>query len=58
MSANRQGGLKAAATNKANDPDFYKKIGKKGGQNSKRPLTTEEARRIGKLGGRPKHSYR
>lgn len=31
MSGNKIGGLKAAAANKAKDPDFYKKLGKKGG---------------------------
>jgi general stress protein YciG len=28
----REGGKLAAAKNKANDPDFYKKIGSKGGK--------------------------
>lgn len=30
MAGNKIGGAKAAETNKANDPDFYKKIGKIG----------------------------
>lgn len=33
MSGTRIGGLKAAAKNKARDPDFYAKIGAKGGRN-------------------------
>lgn len=33
MAGNRLGGLKAAAKNKAKDPDFYAKIGAKGGAN-------------------------
>lgn len=32
--------------------------GKKGGTISRRTMTTEEARRIGKLGGRPKHKIK
>ena len=31
MSGNRIGGLKAAKKNMEKDPDFYKKIGRKGG---------------------------
>lgn len=35
MAGTKAGGLKAAATNKAKyGPDFYKNMGKKGGQNS------------------------
>ncbi len=33
MAGTKAGGLKAAARNKAKDPDFYAKIGRKGGQN-------------------------
>ena len=33
MAGTKAGGLKAAAKNKAKDPDFYAKIGRKGGQN-------------------------
>lgn len=33
MSGTRAGGLKAKVTNLQRDPDFYKKIGKIGGQN-------------------------
>ena len=33
MSGTKVGGKKAARKNIANDPDFYRKIGKKGGQN-------------------------
>ena len=32
MAGTREGGLKAAATLKAKDPNFYNKIGTKGGQ--------------------------
>jgi hypothetical protein len=31
MAGNREGGLKAAAKNKARDPNFYSRLGKKGG---------------------------
>lgn len=31
MAGNRSGGLKAAQKNLASDPDFYRKIGAKGG---------------------------
>lgn len=34
MAGTQAGGIKAAAKNLANDPDFYKKIGAKGGANS------------------------
>lgn len=33
MAGSKLGGKKAAVINLANDPDFYKKIGKIGGQN-------------------------
>lgn len=33
MAGTREGGLKAAIKNKAKDPDFYAKIGAKGGRN-------------------------
>ena len=33
MAGNKIGGQKAAAKNRANDPDFYAKIGAKGGKN-------------------------
>ncbi len=54
MAGNKIGGQKAAAKNLANDPDFYKKIGRKGGL---RPTTggfasnPELARIAGKKGG-------
>lgn len=32
MAGTREGGKKAAAKNLANDPDFYKRIGKKGAE--------------------------
>lgn len=37
MSGTRDGGLKAKVRNLAKDPDFYKKIGAKGGSNGKGP---------------------
>ena len=33
MAGTKAGGQKAAAKNLANDPDFYKRIGSKGGRN-------------------------
>lgn len=33
MAGNKQGGLAAYKVNIANDPDFYRKIGAKGGKN-------------------------
>lgn len=54
MAGNRAGGLKCAAKNKANDPDFYKKIGSVGGSKSGEKgfkLDRELARRVGKIGG-------
>lgn len=33
MAGTKAGGLKAAAKNKAKDPDFYARIGAKGGMN-------------------------
>lgn len=35
MAGNKIGGQKAAAKNRANDPDFYAKIGAKGGKNGR-----------------------
>jgi len=35
MAGTKAGGLKAAAANKAKDPNFYAKIGAKGGMNGK-----------------------
>lgn len=35
MAGTRLGGLKARNKNLANDPDFYRKIGRKGGSNSR-----------------------
>lgn len=55
MSGNRIGGLKAAAKNLANDPDFYKKIGARGGKNGKTggfAANPELARKAGAKGGR------
>ncbi len=33
MSGTKAGGLKTAATNMSREPDFYRRIGRKGGQN-------------------------
>lgn len=35
MSGNREGGLKTAEVNRKKDPDFYRKIGKMGGEKSR-----------------------
>lgn len=56
MSGTYEGGKKAAETNKANDPDFYKKIGQKGGSVNHRAtrafvLDKSLARRAGAIGG-------
>ena len=37
MAGTKAGGLKAKVRNLAKDPDFYKKIGAKGGSNGKGP---------------------
>lgn len=55
MSGTKTGGLKAAATNLAKDPDFYKKIGAKGGKNGTTggfAANPELARLAGAKGGR------
>ena len=55
MSGTKLGGLKAARKNIANDPDFYRKIGKKGGQNGHTggfASNPELARLAGAKGGR------
>ncbi len=61
MAGNRSGGLQAAATKKATDPDFYHRIGADGGRASNtggffgRPdLAREAGRRGGKIGKRGK----
>lgn len=54
MAGTRAGGLKAAAKNKANDPNFYKRIGRIGGQNGHTggfASNPELARIAGKKGG-------
>jgi general stress protein YciG len=54
MAGTRKGGLIAATTIKARDPDFYKKIGAKGGKNSTTGgfyADRELARTAGKKGG-------
>lgn len=59
MSGTRAGGINARESIiLKHGADFWKKIGAEGGKVSKRNLTSEEARRIGRLGGRPKHSYK
>lgn len=55
MAGTKAGGLKAAAKNKAKDPDFYAKIGAKGGRNGKTggfAANPELARIAGAKGGR------
>jgi uncharacterized protein len=55
MSGTRAGGLKAAAANKAKNPDFYAKIGAKGGKNGHTggfAANPELASRAGYLGGK------
>lgn len=55
MAGTRKGGLKAAAKNLARDPDFYAKIGSKGGKNGKTggfAANPELARIAGAKGGR------
>jgi general stress protein YciG len=57
MSGTRAGGLKAVATVKANDPDFYKNIGTKGGNTPKsKPwgfsvMSREKVQEAGRKGG-------
>lgn len=55
MAGTKIGGLKAAAKNLANDPDFYKRIGAKGGANGHTggfAANPELARTAGAKGGR------
>lgn len=59
MAGNRIGGLKAKIKNLERDPDFYKRIGSKGGSNGKGPdykggfaADRERARIAGAKGGR------
>jgi general stress protein YciG len=55
MSGTKAGGLRAAAKNVAKDPNFYAKIGAKGGRNGKTggfAANPELARIAGAKGGR------
>lgn len=55
MAENREGGLKAAAKNKQRDPDFYAKIGRKGGKNGHTggfAANRELASIAGRIGGK------
>jgi len=55
MAGTKEGGKKAAAANKAKDPDFYKKIGAKGGKASGTGgffANRELARSAGSKGGK------
>lgn len=55
MAGTREGGLKAAAKNLSNDPDFYRKIGSIGGKNGHTggfAADHERARIAGAKGGR------
>lgn len=61
MAGNRECGLKAAAKNKARDPDFYAKIGRRGGKNghtggfaANRELASIAGRKGGKISKRGK----
>lgn len=54
MAGTKAGGLKAAQKNLAKDPDFYAKIGRKGGQNGHTggfAANRELARTAGAKGG-------
>lgn len=54
MAGNVKGGKLAAQKNLANDPDFYKKIGAKGGKNGHTGgffKDRELASRAGRIGG-------
>lgn len=55
MAGTKAGGKKAARTNMNNDPDFYRRIGRKGGKNSHTggfAANPELARIAGAKGGR------
>lgn len=55
MSGTRTGGLKARDKHLANDPDFYRKIGAKGGRNGNTggfAANPELARIAGRKGGK------
>lgn len=55
MAGTKIGGKKAAKKNIENDPDFYKKIGSKGGQLGRTGgfyANRELARRAGAIGGK------
>ena len=55
MAGTREGGLKAAQKNLERDPDFYRIIGRKGGQNGHTGgfyNNQELAKRAGAIGGR------
>jgi len=55
MAGNKEGGRKAAAKNLARDPDFYKRIGRIGGQKGTTggfAANRELAREAGRKGGR------
>lgn len=55
MAGTKAGGMKAAAANKAKDPDFYRKIGGKGGRAGNSggfAANPELARLAGAKGGR------
>jgi hypothetical protein len=61
MPGTKEGGRKAAAKNLANDPDFYKRIGTKGGKNGHTggfAANPELARTAGKKGGKISRRYK
>lgn len=61
MAGTVEGGKKAAAKNLANDPDFYRRIGRKGGSRSTPTggfgADPDRARRAGAKGGRISRRY-
>lgn len=60
MAGTKAGGLKAAAKNLANDPDFYRRIGRIGGKNGTTggfAANPELARIAGAKGGRKSRRY-
>lgn len=67
MAGTIQGGIQAAATNKARDPDFYRKNGRKSQEawvrNGRKPrgfatMDKETIKAVGRKGGLNKRGYR
>lgn len=58
MAGTREGGLKAAQTNRAHDPNFYREIGRiGGGERTHRGLRKRNGR-LGRLNGLSASGYR